>query len=125
MAVLFRPWGLPIESGDFTKTPWHVAADYTGRLVVRGQRVGGPGQLAFAFWPYGYGTRAAGPDVPVSVHPFRSVGADRRLPGELDVHTAVRRRDGGHFWSFPSAGCDMLQADDDGFANVTMVLVGR
>ena len=121
----FGPWGLPIDSGDLTKTPWHVAADYTGRLVVRGQRVDGPGQLAFGFWPYGYGTPAAAPDVSVLFTRPDQLGRTVVYQGELDVDTAFGHRDDGHFWSYPSAGCYMVQADGDGFTNVTTVLVGR
>lgn len=119
----FGPWGWPIDAGDFTKTPWHVAPDYAGRLVIRGQRLDGPGRVAFGFWPQGFGTPAASPDVPVLFTRPDQQGRTVVYQSELDLDTAIGGRDDGHFWSYPSAGCYVLQADGDTFASVTVVLV--
>lgn len=93
--------------------------------MIRGQRLDGPGRIAFGFWPQGFGTPAASPDVPVLFTRLDQQGRTVVYQSELDLDMAVGGRDDGHFWSYPSAGCYMLQADGDTFANVTVVLVGH
>jgi hypothetical protein len=42
---------------------------------------------------------------------------------ELDIGSPAGGRVDVHFWSFPSAGCYAIQADGDGFSDVTVITV--
>jgi hypothetical protein len=119
----FGPYGWPIWPGDFSKTPWSVSDGYSGRIVVRGQRLDGPGRIAFGFWPIDYGTPAASPDLPILFTRLDAMKQTVVYQAELDLDAPAGGRADGHYWSFPSAGCYVLQADGDSFTNVTVVHV--
>jgi len=105
------------------KTPWSVDAGYGGRVVVRGRRLDGPDVVGFGFWPQGYGTPATQPGVPVLfTHPDQE-GRTVEYQAELDVDAPAGGKADGHYWAYPSPGCYAIQADGDGFSNVTIVSV--
>jgi hypothetical protein len=100
-----------------------VEAGYAGRLLVRGRRIDGPGDVAFGFWPLGFGTPAEAPGVPVVFKRTDSQGLTLVYQPELDIDAPAGGRSDGHFWSFPSAGCYAIQADGDTFTHVTVISV--
>jgi hypothetical protein len=92
---------------------------------VRGQRLDGPEQVTFGFWPAGFGTPAEQPGVPVVMKrqdiEGRTVVYQAELDIGLDANRAGAFRVGGHMWSFPARGCYVVQADGAGFTEVTIV----
>jgi len=120
----FGPWGgLPVSAGDLDKTPWMVDAAYKGRLVIRGRRVDGPGQVGFGFWPPGFGTPAQQPGVGVLFSRPDTEGHTVVYQPELDVSSPAGGQSEGHYWSFPAAGCYAIQVDGDRFTNITVLLI--
>jgi len=120
----FGPWGgLPVSAGDFNKTPWMVDIAYAGRLLVRGHRLDGPGQVGFGFWPPGFGTPAQQAGVGVMFSRPDSEGRTVVYQPELDVNLPAGGQSDGHYWSFPAAGCYGIQVDGDRFTNFTVVLI--
>ena len=120
----FGPWGgLPVSAGDLNKTPWIVDTAYKGRLVIRGRRVDGPGQVGFGFWPPGFGTPVQQPGVGVLFSRPDTDGRTVVYQPELDVSLPAGGQSDGQYWSFPFAGCFAIQVDGDRFSNVTVVLV--
>jgi hypothetical protein len=117
----FGPWGPSQSAGDFIKTPWVVKPGYTGRLLVRGRRIDGPGQVAFGFWPQGFGTPAEAPGVPIVFKRTDNEGRTTVYQPELDIDAPAGGRGSGHIWSFPSAGCYAIQADGDTFTHVAVI----
>jgi hypothetical protein len=114
-------------TGDFNKTPWAVDPKYVGRLIVRGRQLGGTAAVAFGFWPLGFGTPAARPDVPVLFRRQDQVGRTVVYQPELDIESGSGRagawRVDGHFWSLPTPGCYAIQADGDDFSEITVITV--
>jgi hypothetical protein len=96
---------------------------YLGRILVRGRRVDGTGEVAFGFWPQGFGTPAEQPGVPVVFRRPDVMGRTVVYQAELDIGSPAGGRVDVHFWSFPSAGCYAIQADGDGFSDVTVITV--
>jgi hypothetical protein len=119
----FGPYGFPHLAGDWSKTPWSVDNGYLGRILVRGRRVDGTGEVAFGFWPQGFGTPAEQPGVPVVFRRPDVMGRTVVYQAVLDIDSPAGGRVDGHFWSFPSAGCYAIQADGDGFTDVTVITV--
>lgn len=129
----FGPWdGLGSSTGDWNKTPWRVEPGYAGRLIVRGWRIDGPGEVAFGFWPRGLGTPADQPGVPISFKRTDSEGRIIVYQPELDIDAPAGGRGDAHFWSFrPSdqpawslrGGCYAVQVDGDTFTHVTVIPV--
>jgi hypothetical protein len=121
----FGPYGWPLVASDFNKTPWSVDPAYTGLVLVRGQRLDGPEQLTFGFWPAGFGTPAEQPGVPVVMKRHdvegRTVIYQSELDISLDADRAGASRVGANMWSFPARGCYVVQADGARFTEVTIV----
>jgi hypothetical protein len=118
-----------LTASDFNKTPWSVDVRYTGRLLVRGQRLDGQGQVAFGFWPRGFGTPAEQIGVPVAFDRLDQAGRRVVYQPELDIdirpNGPAEWRLGGGFWSLPERGCYAIQADGDGFKKVTVIQVTK
>ena len=109
----FGPWGgLPVSAGYLDKTPRMVDAAYKGRLVIRGRRVDGPGQVGFGFWLPAFGTPAQQPGVGVLFSRPDTEGHTVVYQPELDVSSPAGGQSDGHYWSFPAAGCYAMQAED-------------
>jgi hypothetical protein len=119
----FGPWGLAERSGDWNKTPWRVDIGYSGRLLVRGGRIDGPGAVNFGFWPRGFGTPAEQIGVPVAFTRPDQEGRPVVYQSEIDIEMPAGGQSGAHFWSFPSGGCYAIQADGDTFTQVTVITV--
>jgi hypothetical protein len=81
----FGPYGWPLVASDFNKTPWSVDPAYMGLILVRGQRLDGPGQVTFGFWPAGFGTPAEQPGVPVVMKRKDTEGRTVVYQAELDI----------------------------------------
>lgn len=119
----FGPWGTAESAGDFNKTPWTVDPGYTGRIMVRGRRINGPGQVAFGFWPQGFGTPSEQAGLPVVFTRPDQQGRTLVYQPELDIDAPAGGRSDAHFWSFPFAGCYAIQVDGDAFTHVAVITV--
>ncbi len=120
----FGPWDNYLPTiGDGNKTPWRVELGYAGRILVRGKRIDGTGDVAFGFWPQGFGTPAETPGVPVVFKRTDSQGRTTVYQPELDIAAPAGGRGDGHLWSFPARGCYAIQADGDEFTHVTIISI--
>jgi hypothetical protein len=96
---------------------------YTGRLLIRGHRLDGTGQVGFGFWPPGFGTPAQQPGVGVLFSRPDTEGHTVVYQPELDVSSPAGGQSEGHYWSFRVAGCYAIQVDGDRFTNITVLLI--
>jgi hypothetical protein len=119
-------FGSQLGVGDWNKNPWAVDRNFTNELVVRGHRVDNRDVVNFGYWPADYGTPGALPDVPVS---FTRTDSERRthiFQPEIRVAQtpgSSRMRVGAQYWSFPSAGCYVIEATGLGVNQSTKVTV--
>jgi hypothetical protein len=112
--------------GDFNKNPWAVDRHFTGELVIRGYNIGNKDLVNFGYWPAGYGTPAQLPDVAVSFTRQDSQGRTHIFQPELRVAPDPGRahmREGVQYWSFPSAGCYVIEATGTGVNQSTRLTV--
>jgi len=119
-------FGSQLEVGDWIKNPWAVDRKFTNELVVRGHRIDNGDVVNFGYWPADYGTPGALPDVPVSFTRQDTEGRTVIFQPEIRVAPtpgSSRMRVGAQYWSFPSAGCYVIEATGPGVNQSTKVTV--
>lgn len=119
-------FGTEIGVGDWNKNPWAVDPHYKTELVIRGHRIDGGDVVNFSYWPAGLGAPSQLPDLAVSFTRQDSEGRINIFQAELRVAPepgADHLRTGAQFWSFPSAGCYVIEATGEGVDEATTVSV--
>jgi hypothetical protein len=119
-------FGAEIGVGDWNKNPWAVDRKFTSELVVRGHRIDNGDAVNFGYWPSEYGTPAQLPDVPVSFTRQDTEGRTVIFQPEIRVAPetgSAHLREGAQFWSFPSAGCYVIEATGTGVKQSTKVTI--
>ena len=118
-------FGSQLGVGDWNKNPWAVDKQFTSELVIRGHRIDNGDVVNFGYWPSDYGTPAQLPGVPVSFTRKDSEGRTYIFQPEIRVAPigTVHLREGVQFWSFPSAGCYVIEATGAGVHQSTNVTV--
>jgi hypothetical protein len=119
-------FGSKIGVGDFNKIPWAVDRKFMSELVVRGHRVDNGDVVNFGYWPTNYGTPAQLLNVPVSF--TRQDTEGRTVVFQPQIRVApepgpAHMREDAQFWSFPSAGCYVIEATGTGVNQSTKVTV--
>src|ERR1700682_4720491 len=95
-------------------------------LLVRSHRINNGDVVNFGYWPADYGTPGALPDVPVSFTRQDTEGRTVIFQPEIRVAPtpgSSRIRVGAQYWSFPSAGCYVIEATGPGVNQSTKVTV--
>ncbi|HEV2033698.1 MAG TPA: hypothetical protein VGU71_05790 [Candidatus Dormibacteraeota bacterium] len=124
-----------IGVGDFNKNSWAVDAHYRNELVVRGHRIDNVDVVNFGYTPSG--ALPPHPDVIVTINPVRLAGVPvsftrqdaegRTWVYQPELHVAQEpgqdQRGGAQYWSFPSAGCYVIEATGMGVNQSTKVAV--
>ena len=119
-------FGSQIGVGDWNKNPWAVDRSYSSELVVRGHRIDNGDVVNFGYSPTDYGPPAQLLGVPVSFSRKDSEGRTHIFQPEFRVPQepgSEHLRLGAQYWSFPSAGCYVIEATGTGVSQSTRVTV--
>jgi hypothetical protein len=119
-------FGKEIAVGDWIKNPWAVDRKFTKELVVRGHRIDNGDVVNFGYWPTDFGTPAQIPGLAVSFTRKDTEGRTVIFQPEIRVAPepgGAHLREGAQFWSFPSAGCYVIEATGTGVNQSTKVAV--